>query len=98
MMFVALLLNETSMIDTALWLLGIPFSMLYLAVLVLLWNRRWYAGRIAAFVFALGLAFLGKNELSNLGNEWGAFNLLFFVPLVVGICSLPSRPLKRPVN
>lgn len=94
-MFRALLLNETSMFDAALWLLGIPFLVLYLVVLVLLWSRRWYTGRVAAFVFAIGLALLGKGELHDLDNEWGAFNILFFVPLVVGICSLPSRPLKR---
>jgi hypothetical protein len=95
-MSVILLLNETSPITFGLWLFGIPASVLYIGILILLLSRKWYKGRVIAFILAILLAILGKQEINSLDNELGLLNIMFFIPILVGLCSLYFLPLKPP--
>jgi hypothetical protein len=86
------------MIDFALWVLGIPAAILYVGILVIFVRSKSVAFRTPCFVLAILLAFLGKSELGSLDNQFGVFNVLFFIPVAVGICTEYVLRKKPPVT
>jgi Ca2+/Na+ antiporter len=92
------LLNETSAIEFAAWVIGIPLMGLYIGLLtIIVLVRKSRGKRMAAFILSVLLALLGIRALLEAGDKTAhMLGILLLIPFVTSVFTLYFVPVKIP--